>query len=84
MTPNAKRVSKYFLLLPVLKNPSTIKNTNIGKAILPNIENIFDKYNKNQAFDRFNTYFLDTQKADSPILSTFYMLFLTFEFCIFE
>ena len=40
--PNIKRFIKYFFLLVVLKNPSTIKNIKIGKAILPSIEKILD------------------------------------------
>lgn len=47
MTPNIKRVIRYFFLLLVLKNPSTIKKIKIGKAILSKIENILDKCNKN-------------------------------------
>ena len=43
MTPNIRRVIKYFFLLLVLKNPSTIKKIKIGKAILPKIENMLDK-----------------------------------------
>lgn len=47
ITPNSKSVIRYFFLLLVLKNPSTIKNTKIGNAILPRIEKRLDKCNKN-------------------------------------
>ena len=46
ITPKIKSIIRYFILLLVLKNPSTRKKTNSGNAILPKIENRLDKCNR--------------------------------------
>ena len=44
ISPKIKRPARYFLRFRVLKKPSIRKNMKIGKAILPIIENAFDRY----------------------------------------
>ena len=46
ISPKISKLIRYFFLLLVLKNPSTIKNIKIGKAILPKIEKILERCSK--------------------------------------